>query len=157
MFFFPYYDDLYISVPDDATMLLAQSEQLLQEIVDRYLDESTLDESLARLLETTGPMDFLVLRHLDAEGQGQDPESPRIFAGGGWLDAEDSSSVFIFMEFASPEAASQGMTQMEGRPLVQGYNSSKNQPIQEIRQEEQAIIAVGVAPNIDLGGWLLGN
>ena len=159
-FFFPYYDDLYISVPDDATMLLAQSDQLLQEMVDRYVDESTLDESLARLLDATGPVDFLILRHLYAErgGQeGQDPEVPLIFAGGGWLDAEESSSVFLFMEFASPEAASQGMTEMEGWPLVQGYNSGRNHPIQEIRQDGQTVIAVGVAPNIDLDGWLLGN
>ena len=155
MFLFPYYDDLYLSVPDKATMLLAQSEQLLREIVDRYLDESALDESLIRLLDTTGPMDFLVLRHLDPEGQ--NPENPRIYAGGGWLDAEGSSSVFIFLEFANPEAAGKTMTEMKGWPLVQGYNSGENHPIQEILQREQTIFATGVAPNIDLGGWLLGN
>ena len=84
MFLFPYYDDLYLSVPDEATMLLAQSEQLLREIVDRYLDESALDESLIRLLDTTGPMDFLVLRHLDPEGQ--DPEILAFMrAGAGWM------------------------------------------------------------------------
>ena len=160
VFLFPYYDDLYISVPDDATMLLAQSDQLLQEMVDRYLDESTLDESLARMLNTTGPMDFLVVRHLDAgraSQDGQDAESPHIYAGGGWLDTDESSSVFVFLEFANPEAASQGMTEMEGWPLVQGYNSGRDHPIQEIRQDGQTVIAVGVAPNIDLGGWLLGN
>ena len=160
VFLFPYYDDLYVSVPDDVTMLLAQSEQLHKEIVDRYLDEPALNESLVRLLETTGPMDFLVMRDLDAErgGEGgQDPEYPKIYAGGGWLDAEESSSVFIFMEFASPEAASQRVAEMEGWPLVQGYNSGKNHPFQEILQEEQTIFATGVAPNIDLGGWLLGN
>lgn len=160
VFLFPYYDDLYISVPDDATMLLAQSEQLHKEIVDRYLDKSALDESLVRLIETTGPMDFLVLRNLDAEQssrEGQDTEYPKIYAGGGWLDAEESSSVFIFMEFASPEAASQQVAEMEGWPLVQGYNSGKNHPVQEILQEEQTIFVTGVAPNIDLGGWLLGN
>ena len=157
VFLFPYYDDLYISVPDESTMLLAQSEQLHKEIVDRYLDESAFDESLVRLLGTTGPMDFLVLRNLDAERSGQDTESPRIYAGGGWLDAEESSSVFIFMEFASPEAASQQVAEMESWPLVQGYNSGRNHPVQEILQEEQTIFATGVAPNVDLDGWLLGN
>ena len=160
VFLFPYYDDLYISVPDESTMLLAQSEQLHKEIVDRYLDESVLDESLARLLETTGQMDFLLVRHLEAERDGQeggDPESPIIYAGGGWLDAEESSSVFNYAEFVGPEAASQFMAEWEEWPLVQGYNSGKNYPIQEIRQQGQSVIALGVTPNIDLEGWLLGN
>ena len=65
--------------------------------------------------------------------------------------------MFIFLEFASPEAAGETMTEMEGWPLVQGYNSGKDHPIQEISQQEQTIFATGVAPNINLGGWLLGN
>ena len=160
VFLFPYYDDLYIAVPDEGTMLLAQSEQLLQEIVDRYLDESTLDESLARLLDTTGPVDFLVARRSEAEGtsqSGQGSDLPRLGAGGGWLDGEDSSSVFRYIEFVNAEIAGQYVAEATSWPLVQGYNSGKNHPVQDIRQEGSAVVAFGVAPNIDLGGWLLGN
>lgn len=160
VFFFPYYYDLYISVPDDATMLLSQSDTLMKELIDRYLDETTLDESLAHLLDTTGPMDFLVARRLDAEDaaqNGQSSGSPFLYAGGGWLDEDDSSSVFTYTQFASSDDAKQAMKEWEEWPLVQGYNSGKNHPGQELRQAGSAIIRLGVAPNIDLGGWLLGN
>ena len=106
-------------------------------------------------------MDFLVLHNLDGGPyeHERDPETPQILAGGGWLDAEESSSVFLFMEFETPELASQLIveSEREGWPLVQGYNSGENHPIQHTRQVGPAIIAVGVSPNIDLGGWLLGN
>ena len=157
VFFFPYYDDLYISLPDEATMLLAQNDQLIWEAIDRYLDGSTLDESLARMLDTTGPADFLVVRWLDAERAGQDSDFPHIYAGGGWLDAEESSSVFTYVEFASPEVAGEWLAERKGGTLVQGYNSGKRHPIQDISRDGMAVFAVGVAPNIDLGGWLLGN
>ena len=59
------HSDLYMAMPDSGTLLLAQGDgglprQLLEEMIDRRLDGAELDESLARLLMHTGPIDFLV-------------------------------------------------------------------------------------------------
>ena len=128
VFLFPYYDDLYISVPDDTTMLLAQSDTLYRELIDRYLDETTLDESLAHLLDTTGPMDFLVARRFDAEGaaqNGQGSDLSHLFAGGGWLDGDDSSSVFSYSQFASTDEAEDAMSEWKNGPWFKATTAAR--------------------------------
>ena len=35
IFLFPYYEDLYISLPGKGMMLLAQDQQLMTEMIDR--------------------------------------------------------------------------------------------------------------------------
>ena len=160
IFLFPYYEDLYISLPGKGMMLLAQDQQLMTEMIDRFLDETRPGESLMRLLKATGPVDFLYLRRVEAEDapQGeQDSNLPVMYAKGGWLDGDDSSSVFIYGEFVSADRAREALAEISQWPLVQGYNTGDDQPIQEIRQEGTAIVAFGVAPNIDLEGWVLGN
>ena len=89
VFLFPYYADLYlyIAVPDPGTMLLAhefgiQEAGIMEEIIDRYLDGSELDESLAGLLDAVGPMDFLVARRWDPEPD-RPPEAASFRGGGG--------------------------------------------------------------------------
>ena len=160
IFLFPYHEDLYITLPGKGMMLLAQSQQLMTEMIDRFLDETNLEESFARLLEVTGPTDFLYLRRVeveDAPRDDQDSSLPVMYASGGWLDGDHSSSVFIYAEFIGADRAKEAVAEIGQWPLVQGYNSGEDQPIQEIRQEGAAVVAFGVAPNIDLGGWLLGN
>ena len=64
-----------------------------------------------------------------------------MYAKGGWLDGDDSSSVFIYGEFVSADRAREALAEISQWPLVQGYNTGDDQPIQEIRQEGTAIVA----------------
>ena len=156
VFLFPYYDDLYIAVPDTRTLLLSQDAGLLEEIIDRRLDGGELDESLRGLLDAIGPVDFLVTRRFGPQAMGQDA-FPHFLAGGGRADAEETSTMFWYMEFADSEEAAQRMERLKDRRLVQGYNTGEHHPIREITQEGRVVISRGYVHNNDLQGALLGN
>ena len=156
VFLFPYYDDLYLAIPDPGTMLLAQEAALIEEIIDRYLDDADLEESLTGLLDAIGPMDFLVAWHWNRAAMGA-PEALLFGGGGGWFDGDSLITVFEYRWYDEPANAEQAIERMRNYPLVQGYNTGKDYPIREITQEGQAVIAKGYADTFDLAGWLLGN
>ena len=159
------YHDLYIAMPDSGTLLLAQGDeatarQLLEETIDRYLDGSELDESLAGLLGHTGPIVFLVAKRTETEDGAQGGRSfplPKFFAGAGTLNEGDTSTLYLYYEFDDPAQAEQIESQMTGEEELQGYNSGENYPITETRRDGRAVIAQAVVLDIDLGGLLLGN
>lgn len=156
VFLFPYYDDLYIAIPDPVTMLLAQEAGLIEEIIDRHLDGADIEESLAGLLDAIGPMDFLVAWHLNRADLGT--QESLLFGGsGGWFNGDNMITVFQYTWYDEPASAKQAMAQMQNYPLVQGYNTGKDYPIRETTQEGQSVIAKGYADTFDLQGWLLGN
>ena len=159
VFLFTSHEDLYIAIPDSGTMLVALNAEVMQSMIDRYLDGAEPEKSLAGLLNAVGPVDFLVARRVDSETIGSAyPGPPFYFAGGGgWLDGTEISRVFSYLEYDSPEAAKEGMERSKDFPLVQGYNTGRNYPIREIRQEGRIVIAEGYAATFDLAGWLLGN
>ena len=159
VFLFTSREDLYIAIPDLGTMLVALNAEVMQDMIDRYLDGAEPDKSLAGLLNVVGPVDFLVARRVDPKTFSSAYLGPPYYfaGGGGWLDGTEISRVFSYVEYDSPEAAKEGMERRKDFPLVQGYNTGRNYPIREIRQEGRVVIAEGYAATFDLAGWLLGN
>ena len=121
VFLLPYYDDLYIAVPDTRTLLLSLDAGLLEEIIDRRLDGAELDEPLRGLLDAIGPVDFLVTRRFGPQAMGQDV-FPHFLAGGGRAEAEETSTMFWYMELAGPEEAAQFLERLKEFPDEETFN-----------------------------------
>ncbi len=121
VFLLPYYDDLYIAVPDTRTLLLSLDAGLLEEIIDRRLDGAELDEPLRGLLDAIGPVDFLVTRRFGPQAMGQDV-FPHFLAGGGRAEAEETSTMFWYMELAGPEEAAQFLEPLKEFPDEETFN-----------------------------------
>ena len=155
------HSDLYMAMPDSGTLLLAQGDgglprQLLEEMIDRRLDGAELDESLARLLMHTGPIDFLVAQFPET-GNSVIGLPGSIFAvGAGRMNEGDTSTLHLYWEFANPAQAQQAESQMAGQHL-QGYNSGEKHAITGIQQDGKTVTAQAVVPDIDMAGLLLGN
>ena len=157
LFVFPWYDDLFIAVPDSGTLLLAQSAVLLREIIDRRLDGAEVDESLASLLGHTGPIDFLVAQRLEPEAAGQGGATapfPVFYAHAGSLEEGECSTVYAYMEFAEPAQAEQAKTRLAEHPdlsdLFFGYTKDTGKPVGEVWQEGRAVVARAVVPDKDV-------
>ena len=164
LFVFPWYDDLFIAVPDSETLLLAQSAALLKEIIDRRLDGAEVDESLAGLLSHTGPIDFLVARRLELEATDQGGATapfPVFYAHAGSLEEGERSTVYAYMEFAEPAQAEQAKTRLDEQPdlsdLFFGYNKDTGKPVGEVWQEGRAVVARAVVPDKDVPDLFLQN
>ena len=153
LFVFPWYDDLFIAVPDSDTLLLAESPELLKEIIDRHLDGGELDASLARLLGHTDGVDFLVAFSLEAEGDGQgdgsSPPPPTFYAHAGFLNEGETSTVYAYMEFAE-DAINFVSEQPDLSDLFFRYNSDTVKPVGELWQDGRAVIAKAVVPDKDV-------
>jgi hypothetical protein len=161
LFAFTDHYDLYLAVPDSDTLLLAQGDgalprQLLEETIDRRLDGAELDETLARLLMETGPIDFLAARYPETEEAAPGFPRPRFTAGAGMMNEGDTSTLHLYFEFANAVEAERAESQMTGQDL-HGYNSGERYPITGIRRDGETIIAQGVVLDTDVGGLLLGN
>ena len=66
LFVFPYYWDLFVALPDSDTLLLADSPELLRELIDRHFDGGELNEHLAGLFNHVERVDFLLAFTWDA-------------------------------------------------------------------------------------------
>ena len=158
------YYDLYLSVPDSSTLLLARGDEaparvLIEETIDRRLDGAELDQTLTDFLAQTGPIDFLYARHLESESPTQGGDAypqPGFLAGAGTMNEGDTSTLYLYMEFPEASQAEQVESQMTGQDLY-GYNSGGHYPITEIRREGKVVIAQAAVPDIDVEGLLLGN
>ena len=155
------HSDLYLAVPESGTLLLAQGDgelprQLIEEAIDRRLDGAELDESLARLLMHTGPIDFLVAQFPET-GNSVSALPGSIFAAdAGRMNEGDTSTLHLYWEFASPVQAQEAESLMAGQHL-NGYNSGEDHPITEVRRDGKTVTAQAVVPDIDVGGLLFGN
>ena len=158
MFVFPWYDDLFIAVPDSDTLLLAESPELLKEIIDRHLDGGELDATLARLLSHTDRVDFLVAFRLETEGAGQgdgsSPAPPTFYAHAGFLNEGGTSTVYAYMEFAEDTHAEEAINFVSEQPdlsdLFFGYNRDTVKPVGDLWQDGRAVIAKAVVPDKDV-------
>ena len=159
LFVFPWYDDLFIAVPDSDTLLLAESPELLKEIIDRHLDGGELDASLEGLLSHTDRVDFLVAFSLEAEGDGSSPPPPTFYAHAGFLNEGETSTVYAYMEFAEDAHAEEAIGFVSEQPdlsdLFFGYNSDTVKPVGELWQDGRAIIAKAVVPDKDVSDLFL--
>ena len=155
------HSDLYLAVPESGTLLLAQGDgelprQLIEEAIDRRLDGAELDESLARLLMHTGPIDFLVAQFPET-GNSVSALPGSIFAAdAGRMNEGDTSTLHLYWEFASPVQAQEAESLMAGQHL-NGYNSGEDHPITDVRRNGTTVTAQAVVPDIDVGGLLFGN
>ena len=158
LFVFPWYDDLFIAVPDSDTLLLSESPELLKEIIDRHLDGGELDASLSRLFSHTDRVDFLVAFSLEAEGAGQgdgsSPAAPTFYAHAGFLNEGETSTVYAYMEFAEDAHAEEAINFVSEQPdlsdLFFRYNSDTVKPVGELWQDGRAVIAKAVVPDKDV-------
>ena len=156
--------DLYLAVPDSGTLLLAQGDKeaaraLIEETIDRWLDGAELDQTLAAFLVQTGTVNSLHARYPDTEGSSQSSAAypqPVFSAGGGTMNEGDTSTLYLYMDFAEASQAERVESQMTRHDLY-GYNSGGQYPITEIRREDKVVIAQAVVPDIDVEGLLLGN
>ena len=163
LFVFPWYDDLFIAVPDSDTLLLAESPELLKEIIDRHLDGGELDASLAGLLGHTNRVDFLVAFSLEAEIDGQDdgssPPPPTFYAHAGFLNEGETSTVYAYMEFAEDAHAEEAIRFVSEQPdlsdLFFGYNSDTIKPVGKLWRDGRAVIAKAVVPDKDVSDLFL--
>ena len=164
LYIFPWYDDLFVAVPDSGTLLLAQSAGLLKEIIDRYLDGGELSESLAGLLSRIGPIDFLIARRIETGNANQDGQPmpvPSFHAHAGFLNEGETCTIYAYMEFdefAQAEQARDWLAQQEDLSgLFFGYNRDTGKPVGEVRQDGRAIIAEAVVPDKDVPDLFSGN
>ena len=164
LFLFPWYDDLFVAVPDSDTLLLAQSALLVQEIIDRHLDGGELDEGLAGLLGQTGPIDFLAATRFETTNGGQEEQAvaiPSFHAFAGALNEDETSTIYAYMEFnetAHAEQAMQWLSEEEDLSgLFLGYNSETVKPVGEIRLEGRIVIAEAVVRDKDVGDLFMSN
>ena len=164
LYIFPWYDDLFVAVPDSGTLLLAQSAGLLKEIIDRYLDGRELSESLADLLTRIEPIDFLIARRIEtgnANRDGQPMPVPSFHAHAGFLNEGETCTIYAYMEFdefAQAEQARDWLAQQEDLSgLFFGYNRDTGKPVGEVRQDGRAIIAEAVVPDKDVPDLFSGN
>ena len=163
MFVFPWYDDLFIAVPDSDTLLLAESPELLKEIIDRHLDGGELDASLVGLLSHTDRVDFLVAFRLETEGAGQgdgsSPAPPTFYAHAGFLNEGGTSTVYAYMEFAEDTHAEEAINFVSEQPdlsdLFFRYNRDTVKPVGDLWQDGRAVIAKAVVPDKDVSDLFL--
>ena len=130
--------------------------QLLEEMIDRRLDGAELDESLARLLMHTGPIDFLVAQFPETGNSVIGLPGSIFAAGAGRMNEGDTSTLHLYWEFANPAQAQQAESQITGQH-VNGYNSGENHPVTGVRRDGKLVTAQAVVPDIDVAGLLLGN
>ena len=155
------HSDLYLAVPESGTLLLAQGDgalprQLIEEAIDRRLDGAELDESLARLLMHTGPIDFLVAQFPETQDSVLGLPGSIFAADAGRMNDGDTSTLHLYWEFADPVQAQQAESLMAGQH-VNGYNSGEDYPITDVRRNGTTVTAQAVVPDIDVGGLLFGN
>ena len=155
------HSDLYLAVPDSSTLLLAQGDgelprQLIEEAIDRRLDGAELDESLARLLMHTGPIDFLVAQFPETGNSVLSLPGSIFAAGAGRMNEGDTSTLHFYWEFANPVQAKEAESLMPGQHL-NGYNSGEDHPITDVQRDGKTVTAQAVVPDIDVGGLLFGN
>ena len=163
LFVFPWYDDFFIAVPDSDTLLLAESPELLKEIIDRHLDGGDLDASLAGLLSHMDRVDLLVAFSLETGGAGQgdgsSPAPPTFYAHAGFLNEGETSTVYAYIEFAEDAHAEEAISFVSEQPDLSGlffrYNSDTVKPVGEIWQDGRAVIAKAVVPNKDVSDLFL--
>ena len=163
LFVFPWYNDLFIAVPDSNTLLLAETPELLKEIIDRHVDGGELDASLAALFSHTDRVDFLVAFRLETEGAGQadgsSPAAPTFYAHAGFLNEGETSTVYAYMEFQEESHAAEAVSfvskQPDLRDLFFGYNSDTVKPVGELWQDGRVLIAKAVVPDKDVSDLFL--
>ena len=162
LFVFPWYDDLFIAIPDSDTLLLADSPKLLREAIDRQLDGGDLHVSLAALLSHIDRVDFLVAFTLETASAGHDDGSsplPTFLAHAGFLNEDEASTVYAYMEFAEASDAEQIIDSMSGQPdlsdLFFGYKRDTVKPTGELWRDGRAVIAKAVVPDKDVSDLFL--
>ena len=163
MFEFPWYDDLFIAVPDSDTLLLAESPELLKEIIDRHLDGGELDASLAALFSYMDRVDFLVAFNLVTEVTGLDDESSpwasTFYAHAGFLNEGETSTVYAYREFTEEAHAEEAINFVSEQPdlsdLFFRYKSDTVKPVGELWQDGRAVIAKAVVPDKDVSDLFL--
>ena len=162
LFVFPWYDDLFIAVPDSETLLLADSPDLLRETIDRHLDGGDLDASLAGLLSHIDRVDFLVAGALeDGQGDGSSPPPPTLYAHAGFLNDGETSTIYAYFEFAEDANLEEAIDLLSNQPdisdLFYGYKSNTIKPVGELWQDGRAVIAKAVVPDKDVPDLFLSN
>ncbi len=155
------HSDLYLAVPDSGTLLLAQGDgalprRLFEEMVDRGQDGGELDESLARLLAHTGPIDFLVAQFSETGNSILGLPGSMYVAGAGRMNEGDTSTLHFHWEFDSLAQAPEAESLMTGQHL-NGYNSGEDHPVTDVRRDGTTVTAQAAVPDIDVVGLLLGN
>ena len=155
------HSDLYLAVPDSGTLLLAQGDgalprRLIEEMIGRRLDGGELDESLARLLVHTGPIDFLVAQFSEAGNSILGLPGSIFVAGAGKMNEGDTSTLHFYWEFDSLAQAQEAESLITGQHL-NGYNSGEDHPVTDVRRDGTTVTAQAAVPDIDVGGLLFGN
>ena len=155
VFVIPWYDDSFVAVPDSETLLLAESETLLQEMIDRRLDGAELSEPLARLLSHIESIDILVSQHGGSAGK------PAFRAHAASLNEGDVSPIYAYMEFDDLPQADQARERLAGAAdlsgVFWGYNDDTVKPVGTVRQEGRAVIVEAVAPDKDVPDLFFSN
>ena len=163
LFVFPWYDDLFIAVPDSRTLLLAESPELLKEIIDRHRGSGELDAFLAGLLSHMDRVDFLIASRMENEGatggEVSSPAPPVFYAHAGFLNEGETSTVYAYMEFAEDAYAEGAVHFLSKQPdlsnLFFRYNRDTVIPVGELWRDGRAVIAKVVVPDEDVSDLLL--
>ena len=165
LFVFPYYWDLYVALPDSDTLLLADSPELLRELIDRHIDGGELNEHLAGLFTHVERVDFLFARTWDAtdaspnEGSSRTP--PNIYAHAGFLNEDETSTVYAYAEHTEEAIAKEFFDRQSKEPNLSnmffGYKSDTVIPVGELWKDGRAIIAKAVVPDKDVSDLFLTN
>ena len=155
------HSDLYLGVPNSGTLLLAQGDgalprRLIEEMIGRRLDGGELDESLARLLVCTGPIDFLVARFSETGNSVLGLPGSIFVAGAGRMNEGDTSTLLLYWEFDSLARAQEAESLMTGQHL-NGYDSGEDHSVTDVRRDSTTVTAQAAVPDIDVVGLLLGN
>ena len=128
----------------------------MEEAIGRRLDGATLDEPLARLLNQTSAVDFLVAQYHEPQNDSQGFPSPNFSASAGRMNEGDTSTLHFYYEYDNAEQAAQAESLMNGQHL-HSYSAGEDYPITGIRRHGKTVIARVVVLDIDVEGFLLGN
>ena len=165
LFVFPYYWDLFVALPDSDTLLLADSPELLRELIDRHFDGGELNEHLAGLFSHVERVDFLLACTWNAEDADQNdepsPPRPSIYAHAGFLNEGDTSTVYAYGEYIeegdAKEFFARQSKQVNLSKLFHRYKSETVIPVGELWIDGRAIIAKTVVPDKDVSDLFLTN
>ena len=165
LFVFPHYWDLFVALPDSDTLLLADSPELLRELIDRHFDGGELNEHLAGLFSHVERVDFLLAFTWGATDGDQDNESsptpPNIYGHAGFLNEGETSTVYAYTDHAEEAVAKEIFERHSKEPNLSnmffGYKSDTVIPVGELWKDGRAIIAKAVVPDKDVSDLFLTN
>ncbi len=156
---FPDYDPVYLAVPDQDTLFMGFSPQLIKEMIDRAQDGGEPPKLLSEILSSLPPAAFLHVLPLN-DLPASDAEHPfgrvKVLSRAVYLGQESASTVRFHLLYQDESEAAAAAAWLNAQPGTGGLLGGQK-PSSLARHIGRAVLTETIVDDRDLGGFIFGN